>query len=170
MSATVTTPPAIVFDGIQRGFFGVPVLKDVSFALPAGHVLGLVGENGAGKSTLMNILGGVLAPDAGSMHLHGAALRARRRRRGQRARGIAFIHQELNLFTNLSIAENLVIDGFPRLGRTPLIDRKAVREHARAPARARSSSTSTRARWSSGSRPASASSSRSPRRSAARRA
>jgi ribose transport system ATP-binding protein len=130
MSAAVGAPPAIVFDGIRRGFFGVPVLKDVSLALPAGHVLGLIGENGAGKSTLMNILGGVLPPDAGTLRLHGEPY-APSGVGDATAAGVAFIHQELNLFTNLSIAENLVIDTFPRLGRTPLTDRRAVREHAR---------------------------------------
>ena len=59
------------FDGIEKSFAGVPVLREVSFDVAAGHTLGLVGENGAGKSTLMNILGGNLRPDAGAMLLDG---------------------------------------------------------------------------------------------------
>src|SRR6188474_1712202 len=89
--------------GVEKSFFGVKVLKQVSLAIRAGTVLGLVGENGAGKSTLMNILGGNLQPDAGGMQFRGVAYVPRNPREAQAA-GIGFVHQELNLFPNLSIA------------------------------------------------------------------
>jgi ribose transport system ATP-binding protein len=118
--------------GIQKGFFGVPVLRDIGFTLRGGQVLGLVGENGAGKSTLMNILGGVFPAEEGSMTLSGQPYTPRGPAEARR-RGVAFIHQELNLFPNLSIAENLVLPSFPRqrLPRLPLIDRQATRSRAR---------------------------------------
>lgn len=100
------------FDHIGKSFFGVRVLGGVSLSLEAGQVLGLIGENGAGKSTLMNILGGVVQPDEGSMRLGGASYAPKNPREAGR-QGIGFIHQELNLFLNLSIAENLFIDRFP---------------------------------------------------------
>ena len=100
-------------DQMSKAFFGVHALRDVSLELERGHVLGLVGQNGAGKSTLMNVIGGVIAADAGSMVLDGEAYRPASPSAAT-ANGIAFIHQELNLFTNLSIAENLFIDRFPR--------------------------------------------------------
>jgi ribose transport system ATP-binding protein len=114
------------FDGISKSFFGVRTLEDVTFTLPEGHLLGLIGENGAGKTTLMNILAGVLPPDSGKMRLR-AVDYAPRWPADATAAGIAFIHQELNLFTNLSIADNVFIDRFPRLGRLPFIDRAATR-------------------------------------------
>ena len=120
--------PALEFDAIEKSFFGVRVLKRVSFAVPAGHTLGLVGENGAGKSTLMNILGGNHQPEAGRMLLEGTTY-APRSPRDAEAAGIAFIHQELNLFTNLSIAENLFLTVFPR--RAGVINRRAIREQTR---------------------------------------
>jgi ribose transport system ATP-binding protein len=61
----------IEFSHIEKSFFGVKVLKDVSFTVKPGQTLGIVGENGAGKSTLMNILGGNLRADAGAMRLSG---------------------------------------------------------------------------------------------------
>jgi len=124
--------PILQFDKIEKSFFGVRVLKGVSFALEAGHILGLVGENGAGKSTLMNILGGVLPFDAGRMRLSGAEY-APRRPAEARAHGVAFIHQELNLFTNLSIAENIFIADFPkrRIAGVPVINRRAMREQTK---------------------------------------
>ncbi len=111
------------FEHIRKSFFGAVALDDVSLEVKAGSVLGLVGENGAGKSTLMNILGGVLAADEGQIRLEGQPYQAANPADATRA-GIAFIHQELNLFGNLSIIDNLFIDGFPRIGRTPLIHRR----------------------------------------------
>ena len=120
----------LVFENIGRSFFGVAALGGINLRVARGRVLGLIGQNGAGKSTLMNIVGGVLEPDTGTMLLNGAPyLPANPRDAGKH--GIAFIHQELNLFTNLSIAENIYITGFPRrLGR--LIDHAALRENATA--------------------------------------
>jgi ribose transport system ATP-binding protein len=121
--------PILEFQNVVKSFFGVRVLNQVSFDLAAGRTLGLVGENGAGKSTLMNILGGNLQPDGGAMRFDGRPYAPRHPQDATR-RGIAFIHQELNLFTNLSIAENLFITSFPRLSvpAVPLIDRRTMRQ------------------------------------------
>ena len=120
--------PLLELRAIEKSFFGVPVLKRVSLQLDAGQTLGLVGENGAGKSTLMNILGGVLQPEAGRMNF-GGALYQPKTPRDATAAGVAFIHQELNLFSNLSIAENLFLTHFPR--KAFWIDRKLIRRRTR---------------------------------------
>src|SRR5947209_6000550 len=118
--------------GLTKSFFGVTVLHGVDLAVEPGEVLGLVGENGSGKSTSMNILGGVLQPDGGSMTLGGVPYAPRDPRDASRA-GISFIHQELNLFPNLTIEENLYLDGFPfRFPFLPLIDRRRIREKTKA--------------------------------------
>lgn len=121
--------PLLEFLGIEKAFFGVKVLKNVSFAVPPGGIVGLVGENGAGKSTLMNILGGNLQPDGGSLRFAGTDF-APSCPRDSAGRGIAFIHQELNLFPNLSIAENIYLTRFPRAGATPFIQRGELRRRA----------------------------------------
>ncbi len=108
--------PAVSFAGIEKSFFGVKVLKGVSFTVGAASITGLVGENGAGKSTLMNLLGGNLEPDAGELRIHGQPY-APADPNDARAAGIAFVHQELNLFPNLSIAENLFLTDFPTVFR-----------------------------------------------------
>lgn len=132
MDGVTAAPPLLHAQGLCKSFFGVQVLHDVGFTLDAGKVLGLVGENGSGKSTTMNLLGGVHPMDAGRVLLAGAPYHPRTPRDASAA-GIAFIHQELNLFRNLSIAENLFIGDFPRRawGRA-LIDRRRMRERARA--------------------------------------
>jgi ribose transport system ATP-binding protein len=131
-TAAMGEAPLLAISGLCKSFFGVQVLHDVGLELRTGQVLGLVGENGSGKSTTMNILGGVHRPDRGTMTLDGAPY-APRGPKDAAARGIAFIHQELNLFKNLTVEENLFIGGFPRLvGALPFIDRGKVRERAKA--------------------------------------
>ncbi len=98
---------------IRKGFFGVEVLHGVNLQFRPGEVYGLVGENGAGKSTLMNIIGGVFPADGGEMRIEGAPYKPVTPRDAKAAR-IAFIHQELNLFSNLTVAENLYIDDLPK--------------------------------------------------------
>ena len=120
------TETVLEFDNISKSFFGVQALQDVSLTLRQGHVLGFVGENGAGKTTLMNILGGVIQPDQGKMKLKGKDYAPRNPAEAARA-GVAFIHQELNLFTNLSIADNLFIDRFPRMAGLPFISKRTIR-------------------------------------------
>lgn len=114
--------------GLSKSWFGVPAVTDMHLEVPAGVCLGVIGENGAGKSTLMNMIGGVVPPTAGSMTWRGEPY-APRNPADAKAHGIAFIHQELNLFTNLSVAENIFIDAFPyRFG---LIDKATMAERAR---------------------------------------
>jgi ribose transport system ATP-binding protein len=124
--------PIVEFDGVGKGFFNVTVLRDVTFPVTRGHILGLVGENGAGKSTLMNILGGVIAADSGVVRLDGKDLILKNPQQAAE-RGIAFIHQELNLFPNLTIAENLFIPRFPvhKIVGLGLINRRSMREQAK---------------------------------------
>ena len=117
------------FCKIEKSFFGVRVLKNINIDIQRGHIIGMIGENGAGKSTLMNILGGVVPFDAGSILLNGQEYTPRDPSDATNAK-IAFIHQELNLFTNLSIAENLFISNFPHLGKTPFVNKAQIRARA----------------------------------------
>ncbi len=112
-------------EALSKAYFGVPAVEDVTLDVEKGRILGLIGENGAGKSTLMNMVGGVLAPSSGTMSWQGEPY-APANAAEAAARGIAFIHQELNLFLNLSVAENLFVDDFPK--KFGLIDRRAIRE------------------------------------------
>jgi len=114
-------------EGLRKAFFGVDVVKEVSFAVGAGQALGLIGENGSGKSTCMNIVGGLITPDAGQMFLDEQPYAPASPQDADSAR-VAFIHQELNLFENLTVAENLSIGEFPRHAAwLPVIDKRQVR-------------------------------------------
>jgi ribose transport system ATP-binding protein len=119
--------PLLRLIDITKSYPGVRALSRVSLSLGKGEVLGLIGENGAGKSTLMKILGGVVKPDQGTIEIDG----------GQRASltvseslsaGIAFVHQELNLFDNLDAGANVLIGREPlSAGPLRLVDRGATR-------------------------------------------
>ena len=100
---------------INKSFGANNVLTDVSFRLEAGEICALLGENGAGKSTLMNILGGVLQADSGSILLNGKAVSFATPMDSLDA-GIGFIHQELNLINDLTIYENMFITHLPKKG------------------------------------------------------
>ncbi|MCA9168832.1 MAG: sugar ABC transporter ATP-binding protein [Planctomycetales bacterium] len=97
---------------VRKQFGSTVVLNDMTVSVPSGTVLGLVGENGAGKSTFLNILGGVLAPDGGEIELQGRRYTPANPIAAARA-GVRVVHQELNLFPNLTIAENLFLDELP---------------------------------------------------------
>lgn len=120
---------SLLFESISKSFAGIRALQDVSLEVRDGAVLGLVGENGAGKTTLMNVLGGVVEPDSGTMSIAGEEYKPTSPADAIRSR-VAFIHQELNLFTNLSIAENIFIDRFPKVF-SMFLDTRALNERAR---------------------------------------
>lgn len=116
---------------MNKSFSGVRVLHDVGFEAYPGQVLGLVGENGSGKSTTMNILAGVLERDSGTVLLDSASYSPRNRREADAA-GVAFIQQELNIFPNLTVAENMFLNRLPRLlDAVPILSSKKMRARAR---------------------------------------
>src|SRR3954451_799173 len=123
--------PFLRLASITKTYPGVVALNEVSLEVRHGEVMGLVGENGAGKSTLMKILGGVIRPTSGLIQIdeieHPFLTVA-----AATAAGIAFVHQELNLFDNLDAASNAFIGREPRYGGPlRLIDQKKLHVMAR---------------------------------------
>lgn len=106
---------------INKSFPGVNALKDVHFDLRAGEVHALMGENGAGKSTLMKILTGVYQPDSGEIIIEGKSTRLPGPRDALEL-GISIIHQELNLMSHLTAAQNIYIGREPRKGLHIFVD------------------------------------------------
>lgn len=125
MTNTSGTAPYLRMIDIGKVFPGVVALDGVSFDAWAGEVHALVGANGAGKSTLMNVLGGVIRPDSGSIHIDSQAVDIHSPLDAT-AQGIAFVHQEMAMLPTLTVAENMHIGDFP--SRAGLIDARVVRE------------------------------------------
>ncbi|MDX3927762.1 MAG: sugar ABC transporter ATP-binding protein [Shinella sp.] len=98
--------------GIRKSFGGVHALQGVDFMLRSGEVHALLGENGAGKSTLMRVLGGEYVPESGIVKVGGEEQRFRTPSDAL-DKGIAIIHQEMALATDLTVAENIFLSELP---------------------------------------------------------
>jgi ABC-type sugar transport system ATPase subunit len=118
--------PLLEMRGVRKSFPGVQALRCVDLVLPAGHVLGVVGENGAGKSTLIKVLSGAYRADAGSIRVLGEELGTGPA--AALAAGVSVIYQELSLVPELSVAENLFLGHVPTA--YGLLDRRAARSGA----------------------------------------
>jgi ABC-type sugar transport system ATPase subunit len=114
-----------IFDAYGKPIRGsdVKILDDVRFDVRQAEVHVLVGENGAGKSTLMKILGGIIPPDEGRIELFGKNAGFTNPRQSQEM-GIGFVHQELNLCANLTVAQNLFLGR--EIGGRVLTDKKEM--------------------------------------------
>ncbi|BAU29473.1 ribose ABC transporter ATP-binding protein [Aneurinibacillus soli] len=93
---------------ISKSFGAVHVLKDVSFSLDKGEIHALMGENGAGKSTLMKILTGIYPKDSGVIRVRGEEVEFSGPKDAEE-KGIAVIHQELNIIPQLTVMENMFL-------------------------------------------------------------
>ncbi|WP_443788862.1 sugar ABC transporter ATP-binding protein [Dialister succinatiphilus] len=116
--------------GICKSFGANKVLGGVNLHVRPGEVHALMGENGAGKSTLMNILTGIHRADAGTIMVDGKEVTFKNNKDAEE-HGIAFIHQELNIWPNLSVLETLFLMLQPKT-RFGTIDFKKMREMAEA--------------------------------------
>ena len=103
--------------GLRKSFGETRAVNGVDFRVEPEELLALVGSNGAGKTTLVNLLSGLLHPDAGRIVFGGADITALPV--GERIRaGIARSFQLVNLFDQLSVLDNVALAIFSRDGAT----------------------------------------------------
>lgn len=100
--------PVLEIRHVRKTFGQTVALEDVSFTLMPGQIHALAGENGAGKSTLMKIIDGIYQPDSGDIFLNGKKTKIRGSLEAQR-KGIGFVHQEIALCPDVSVAENILM-------------------------------------------------------------
>jgi simple sugar transport system ATP-binding protein len=126
---TNSVEPILATAGVSKTFPGVKALQRVDFRLFPGEIHTLMGQNGAGKSTLINVLTGVLAPDAGTIRLAGEVVAFASPQEAEAA-GVRTLYQEVNLCPNLSVAENIFAGRQPR--RFGAIDWPDIKRRAQA--------------------------------------
>lgn len=108
MTVPIASPSLLTLSGAHKSYAGIPALVDAALDLRAGEVHALMGENGAGKSTLIKILAGVLSPDSIHITLRGQPAFIHHAQDAFNL-GLRFIHQELNVVPQLSVAENVFL-------------------------------------------------------------
>lgn len=100
--------PLLHLDKICKTFGGVTAVKNVSLAVEAGEILGVMGPNGSGKTTLFNLVSGALVPDSGEVFLHGEPTNGLAPHQLCR-RGLARTFQLVRPFLGLTVLENVLV-------------------------------------------------------------
>ena len=121
------TRPRLSIRSVNKSFEAVHALRDVSFDIAPGEIHALVGENGAGKSTLVGVITGLVEADSGQLFFDGEPV-AFRNPLDARAKGLAAVYQDPNLFPHLSVAENIFTGQYPR--KAGVVDSAAMRRRA----------------------------------------
>jgi general nucleoside transport system ATP-binding protein len=108
VAASTAAAPALQMRGITKAFPGVLANDSIDLEIQPGEIHALLGENGAGKSTLMNILYGLLTPDAGEILINGERVELSDPNDAI-TRGIGMVHQHFMLVPVFTVAENVIL-------------------------------------------------------------
>ena len=114
---------------ISKKFGAHYALRDISFEIRSGEVLGLIGENGAGKSTLFKIINGVQPQTSGEMKMRGTAFTPKNADDAHCA-GIGMVFQEQSLITNLTVGQNIFFGQEKRFRKNGFINWKHMYQEA----------------------------------------
>src|SRR4029079_9028125 len=114
--------------GVSKNFGPVQALSDINFEIPAGQVTALIGDNGAGKSVTIKTIAGIHAPEHGQIFWEGKQVRIRTPREAA-SLGIETVYQDLALWNNLDLVQNMVL-GRERLTRRVLLDEESMEKAA----------------------------------------
>jgi branched-chain amino acid transport system ATP-binding protein len=99
---------------VTKRFGGLVAVNNVDFAVEPGRIVSLIGPNGAGKTTLFNMVAGLYRPSAGEIYFDGRPIHTLAPHQIT-ARGIARTFQNIRLFVNLTVLENVLVGMHCRL-------------------------------------------------------
>ncbi|HTI56010.1 MAG TPA: ABC transporter ATP-binding protein [Verrucomicrobiae bacterium] len=106
-------PPLLEVRGIGKRFGGLQAVRDLSFEMARGEVVGLIGPNGAGKTTVFNVVSGFLPPDGGEVRLDGRSL-AGLKPHAVCQLGLVRTFQIVRPFPHLSVLDNVRVGALAR--------------------------------------------------------
>ena len=98
-------------EAISRRFGGLNALKDVSFSIKSGEIVGLIGPNGAGKTTCFNVVSGVMPPSAGAIRFDGRSIVGRKPSEIVSV-GLVRTFQATTIFPEATVIENVMRGAF----------------------------------------------------------
>lgn len=99
---------ALQVNDVTKIFGGLTALKDVSFSIADGAIVGLIGPNGAGKSTLFEVVSGNMPASKGRVQLYGEDITTQPAHERRRA-GLCRTFQKVRLFNNLTVEQNVAV-------------------------------------------------------------
>jgi branched-chain amino acid transport system ATP-binding protein len=117
----MSAAPLLVVEGLETSYGGIAALRGISFEVPSGSVVALVGANGAGKSTTLNTISGLLAPAAGSIRFDGREIAGWRADRVASS-GLVQVPEGRQILAPMSVEENLLIGAYTRRDRESRAD------------------------------------------------
>ena len=100
------TSDALVLEGLEVAYAGVPAVRGIDLTVARGEIVGLVGPNGAGKSSTLHAIMGAVTPVAGDVRLYGRSLRGLQPETVARL-GVALVPEGRHIYASLSVDENL---------------------------------------------------------------
>ena len=100
-------------DNLRVNYGGIEAVKDISFEVPEGKIVTLIGANGAGKSTTLRAIAGLVKPASGRIHLQSEDLTALSPDRIV-SKGITLVPEGRRVFPDLTVVENLKIGAYLR--------------------------------------------------------
>jgi branched-chain amino acid transport system ATP-binding protein len=112
--------------GLTKTFGGLMAVKDFSYDLKTGEILGLIGPNGAGKTTLFNLVTGFYRPDSGTVFFKGENITGLRPHQICRL-GVTRTFQITQPFANLTVLENVKIGAYSRIPSSREATQEALR-------------------------------------------
>jgi len=98
----------LALEKVGKRFGGLQAVRDLTFTVNQGEIVGLIGPNGAGKSTLFNLINGVFAPDTGSITFDGGDITGAKPYHIAR-RGLARTHQIVQPLLDMTVVQNCMV-------------------------------------------------------------
>ncbi len=109
MKATPSMNAVVELQDVHKRFGSNPVLKGVSFAIPKGQVVAIIGQSGSGKSTALRCIDRLETIDSGTIQVCGHAVHAPDVDLRRLRQDVGIVFQSYNLFPHLTVAQNVTL-------------------------------------------------------------